>query len=249
MTALPGPRSLGRAAQSYARRAGALVTGALRLPGRVIALADEAEDLLARLQGTLGRVDGTVDHAAMTARRAGALLDDTAAVVTRTDLVLESTELTVARTQTVIGESARITTQAARTIATASAITDTCAVLVDRLAPAMEKAAPLLERFVTGLTEAEVDAAIAMVDELPVLARSLRESVVPILTTLDRVGPDLTELLQVSDDVRRAIVGIPGFGFFKKRGAEILEDEDEDDDEDEDEDDDEDSRVGSTPAG
>jgi hypothetical protein len=28
------------------------------------------------------------------------------------------------------------------------------------------------------------------------------------------------------DDVRRALIGIPGFTFFKKRGAEIIEEDD-----------------------
>jgi len=44
--------------------------------------------------------------------------------------------------------------------------------------------------------------------------------VLPILATLERVGPDVTELLNVTMDVRRAIVGIPGFKFFRRRGAE-----------------------------
>ncbi|MDT7743218.1 MAG: hypothetical protein QOE59_2296, partial [Actinomycetota bacterium] len=62
------------------------------------------------------------------------------------------------------------------------------------------------------------------VDELPALAHHLSHDILPILETLDRVGPDLSELLDVTKDLRRAIDGIPGFSFLKRRG-ESKEDE------------------------
>ena len=34
----------------------------------------------------------------------------------------------------------------------------------------------------------------------------------PILATLDRVGPDIHDLLEVTRDLRLAIAGIPGLG-------------------------------------
>jgi hypothetical protein len=85
----------------------------------------------------------------------------------------------------------------------------------------------LLEKFAERLSPAEVEAAIRLVDELPTLTRSLREDVMPILGTLDRVGPDINELLHVMDDVRQAILGVPGFVFFKRRGEERIEEEDD----------------------
>jgi hypothetical protein len=42
----------------------------------------------------------------------------------------------------------------------------------------------------------------------------------PILATLDRVGPDVHELLDVLKDVRLAIQGIPGFARLRRRGEE-----------------------------
>jgi len=41
----------------------------------------------------------------------------------------------------------------------------------------------------------------------------------PMLATLDRVGPDMHELLNVVKDLRHAIDGIPGLGYFRRRGA------------------------------
>jgi hypothetical protein len=42
----------------------------------------------------------------------------------------------------------------------------------------------------------------------------------PILATLDRVGPDVHELLDVLKDVRQALLGVPGFKMLRRRGAE-----------------------------
>ena len=40
----------------------------------------------------------------------------------------------------------------------------------------------------------------------------------PILATLDRVGPDVHELLEQLKQVRQAIQGIPGLRYFSRRG-------------------------------
>ena len=45
-------------------------------------------------------------------------------------------------------------------------------------------------------------------------------SILPILATLDRVGPDVHELLDVLKEVRQAINGVPGFAFLRKRGSD-----------------------------
>ena len=82
-------------------------------------------------------------------------------------------------------------------------------------------------RFVDDLAPEEIDAAIKLVDELPALAHHMSTDILPILETLDRVGPDLHELLDVTKDLRSAIDGVPGFSFLKKRG-EAKSDDDED---------------------
>jgi methyl-accepting chemotaxis protein len=78
---------------------------------------------------------------------------------------------------------------------------------------------PML-RFVTELSAHEIEAAIRLVDELPRLAQHMTEDIMPILGTLDRVGPDIHELLDVAKDVRQAIQGIPGFEYLRRRGEE-----------------------------
>jgi hypothetical protein len=40
----------------------------------------------------------------------------------------------------------------------------------------------------------------------------------PILGTLDRVGPDINELLLVVKDLRKAVDGLPGMSMLRRRG-------------------------------
>lgn len=81
-------------------------------------------------------------------------------------------------------------------------------------------AARPLMRFVEEVSALEVNAAIKLIDELPRLAGHVSDDVLPILATLDRVGPDIHELLNVANDVRQAIVGIPGFEYLRRRGED-----------------------------
>ncbi|HUR55249.1 MAG TPA: hypothetical protein VMZ71_14035 [Gemmataceae bacterium] len=120
-------------------------------------------------------------------------------------------------------EAAASVLRVSRVLDVTDTLTHDASAMVAQVQPEMQKVLPLLERFADGLSPAEVDAAIALVDELPMLTRSLREDIMPILSTLDRVGPDINEMLHVMDDVRAAVIGIPGFAFFKKRGVEIIE--------------------------
>jgi hypothetical protein len=154
-----------------------------------------------RASTALGRVEGLNDQAAATVHGAAELVGETRAVLDRAAEITDGAERAVAEAQ--------------RTAGAADA-------LLRRYEPMALKAAPLAEKFIDSLSEEEVDAAIRLVDELPRLTEHLRHDILPILSTLDRVGPDINELLKVTYDVRRAILGIPGFGFFKKRGEEIL---------------------------
>jgi hypothetical protein len=99
--------------------------------------------------------------------------------------------------------------------------------MLRQIEPGLQKVLPLLEKFAERLSPAEIKVAIKLVDELRALGTSRREDVMPILGTLDKVGPDNNELLHVMDDVRQVIFGVPGFGFFRRRGEERIEEEDD----------------------
>ena len=157
-----------------------------------------------------GRVLDLLGAAESVVRRA----DD---LVSRTERVLDETEALVARARAVTGAAEGVTADVAR-------IARTSRELADDYAPLARKAHPLAQRFVDELSPQEVDAAVELVDRLPVLTRHLIEDVLPILSTLDRVGPDIHQLLEVTNDLRQAIIGIPGFTWMRRRGEEKDED-------------------------
>jgi hypothetical protein len=98
--------------------------------------------------------------------------------------------------------------------------------LLERYADTLRKAAPLAQRFVDELTPEEVTAAIRMVDALPALRAHLVDDVMPLLRKLDQVGPDLHNLLAVTQDLHLAIIGLPGLKMLRRRGEErVAEDE------------------------
>lgn len=145
--------------------------------------------------------------------RAGGLLDQTEALLARAGRLLDSVERTVAA----VDDATR---RADAVIARADASTTSVARLVDEYAPLAERTAPLARQFVDELSDHEVHAAIKLIDHLPVLTVHMEQDVLPILATLDRVGPDLHELLEVTRDLRQAIIGVPGFAFFRRRGED-----------------------------
>lgn len=51
------------------------------------------------------------------------------------------------------------------------------------------------------------------------------EGLVPVLKQVDKLGPDVAELLRVTDEVRRAVLGIPGVGMIWRRGQSAPESE------------------------
>jgi hypothetical protein len=49
------------------------------------------------------------------------------------------------------------------------------------------------------------------------------DGLVPVLRQVDKLGPDVAELLRVTDEVRRAVLGIPGVGMIWRRGQSAPE--------------------------
>lgn len=64
-------------------------------------------------------------------------------------------------------------------------------------------------------TSASAGELVGQVAETSVSARAL----------LNQIGPDVHELLGVTRDVQQAIVGLPGFAMFRRRGEERVEED------------------------
>ncbi|WP_460957871.1 hypothetical protein [Parasphingorhabdus pacifica] len=188
------------------------------LPGRVIGLVDEVETLLTRVNAVVDRADELIERTAGSVTEAEGLISRTREVAeSAAGTVQEAVRIAGAAHELVVDASG-VCREASGTVEQAQKTAATADGLLATYAPIAQRAAPMAERFVEELSPKEVDAAIRLVDELPVLTEHVLTDILPILGTLDRVGPEIHELLEVTHDVRRAIVGIPGFQFFRRRG-------------------------------
>ncbi|WP_090011662.1 hypothetical protein [Lentzea albidocapillata] len=174
------------------------------VPARVLSLLGEVEQLVRKVNGTIDSVDGIV-------ARAGELVDRTADVVADAEKAVDEVRAITASASDVAGRAGLVVTTAGHTAHTVNE-------LIAMYEPLAKQAQPLAKRFVDELSPHEVEAAIKLVDELPVLTEHLISDILPILATLDRVGPEVHQLLEVTSDMRQAILGIPGFAFMRRRG-------------------------------
>jgi hypothetical protein len=229
---LPSPSALldlGRyAAGQMLESAAALAT----VPVRVLGVLGQTELLVSRVTVMAEQAETMVSRITMIAEQAEAL-------VQRVTLVAAEAEATVADARAIVTDAASITGAAGAVVADAAAITGAASAAVGRVevataeatelldgyAPTLRDAAPLAARFVAELSPEEVTAAIRMIDELPKLREHLTDDVMPLLGKLDQVGPDLHKLLEVTEDLRLAIAGLPGLKMFRRRGEERNADE------------------------
>ena len=190
---LPGPAAvLGGAAAA----AGAVET-AISLVPRAAAAMTRVESLLDRLEAVTDRADLLVE---------------------RTDKVVDAAELTTVRAQKTLDAADVVTREAGRRTDAAAGVLDRLDSALVQWEPTLRRLAPQAKRFAEQLAEHEVDAAISLVDRMPVLLEHVETDVLPMLSKLDRVGPDLHELLEVVEDLRRVVTGLPGIGLLRKRG-------------------------------
>jgi len=196
-------------------------------------------DMIAGARAVMGWIDEAIGMVAALPERVSGLLDDVDVLVARITEVADRVEVIVGRIDPMLCDVSIVAESAATLVARANVVAENAAGLVARAgdvteeagttsrtaqelleayAPIAGKAAPLAKRFVDELSEAEVQAAIRLIDQLPLFTDHMETDIMPILATLDRVGPDVHELLDVLKEVRQAINGIPGFDYFRRRG-------------------------------
>jgi hypothetical protein len=151
-------------------------------------------------------------------------------IVQRADAVVTEVERTRQRTDQVIEQAAALTEQAAvlveRTATTADSadrVLGRTAALLDDFQPSLSRLAPLAEQLASTTSPAEVAAAVALIDHLPLLVASLETDILPILATLDTVGPDVRDLLDTTKEFNEILGSVPGLGRIKRRVEERQE--------------------------
>jgi ABC-type transporter Mla subunit MlaD len=168
-----------------------------------------------------------MDEAGAVTTGAARLVDEAGAVTAGAVRVLDGAGRATGAAEVLLADVTAATGAATAVVTQAEAAAAEAARLLAGYAPTLDKAAPLAARFVNDLTPDEVTSAIKMVDELPRLREHLVNDVMPLLGKLDQVGPDLHNLLAVTQDLHLAIVGLPGLKMLRRRGEErVAEDED-----------------------
>lgn len=238
---LPHPSTLVDLAISTAGKAVDTASAVASAPARLLRLLDSAEVLVVRVTTVIDAAERAIEDVQAITASAGLVVREAAESSSAAGTVIQQAAQTAVAAETLVGQAAQTATiaetavaQAAQAAVTAETligqVAQTAATAETAVAQAVRTAAtadelvsayePAARRFIEHLSAEEVEAAIRMVDELPKLAEHLRTDIMPILATLDRVGPDIHELLGVTRDLRQAIVGIPGFGMLRRRGEE-----------------------------
>ena len=211
MLSLPGPSAV----LSLAGRARSTAALLLGLPGRAIALVDRAEQLVDRVDALLAAVEAVAARAALVAAEAEAVAGRAGEVA--------------AGAGTVVVEAGRVARVAGtiaadrRGVVAATAETErSAAALVGGYEPTLRALQPTLTRLAETVDPREVEAMVALVDRLPRLLDSVDTDMLPLLSRLNQMAPDLHAVLDAVEDLRRVVAGLPGVGVLMRRGDEEL---------------------------
>ncbi|WP_153505652.1 hypothetical protein [Cumulibacter manganitolerans] len=187
-------------------RAAAVVASAEDLVERVHQLVDRIDLVAARATESVDRADAVLDQAARSVAQADGLVRAATASVTEVGPVIEQAGDAVARTHPILDGAASLT---ARTSA-----------LLDGLEPSLGRLRPTLDALAGSTSPDEVQAMVHLIDTTPALMEALRTDILPMLATLDTVGPDIRDLLMVSKELNEMLGSLPGMGRIKKRVEE-----------------------------
>jgi len=139
--------------------------------------------------------------------------------------LVERTEVTRSRADELVADLVPTTQRAVALLAALEPTAERASALLESMEPSLLKLQPTLERLAETTDPREVDAMVATIDHLPLLAAKLETDVIPVLDTLTTVAPDLHDLLDVSKELNLMLGKLPGMGRVKKRVDEQQESE------------------------
>lgn len=194
------------------------------IPGRAFAVLDGVEALLTRINGVVDRIEETLDRTDQVLADAEVAVREVAVISAAATAAVDNAGTVAAAAAEVVTRAQTVSGRAAEAVGVAAEAAATAAELLTAYEPALRRAAPMATHFIEQLSHEEVAAAVRLIDELPKLRQHLTADVMPILATLDRVGPDLHDLLDVTRDLKLAVAGIPGLAMLRRRGEKLNDD-------------------------
>lgn len=206
------------AVTAAATGAAQLVPRSVDLADRLSALLSRVEPLPARVEGLLESLDSLLDGVELLLVRVETLVDQVSETAQDASRIVTQSAVVAGSAEELVGTAGLVTTKADRVVEGGSGLLNRTDHLLSGASPVIESVLPLARRLVDSLEPVEVEAAVALLDRLPVVLAHLDDDVLPLLLTLDRVGPDVHEILSVVDDLRDMLAGLPGVGLLKKLG-------------------------------
>jgi hypothetical protein len=227
---VPGPRDV----LSALERGGDQVEALMGAVPRMLALLAQAEVLVARADGVIDRVEAVAEAAAAEVARVGTVVDDAKVQIDRVGTVVDDAKVQIDRVGTVVDDAkvqidrvGAVADGAQERIDSVGTVVDGAAVqvgraasLMDVLEPPLTTLQPTLQTLADTTHPDEVAALVQLIDHLPQLTLQVERDVLPVLTTLGSVAPDVHELLNVSRELNEILGKIPGVGRLKRRVEE-----------------------------
>lgn len=214
-----------------------------RTVASIVGIVDAADGVVGRVDrtvdaadGVVGRVDRTVDAANGVVVRVDATVNSADGVVARVDLTVDSADVLVSAAGGLVARVVPMLDLAESALAPVRPVVE--ALLVDaELDPELarlvagrilevlvyaDKTITLLEpitaEVLASVDPDEIKAVIQFIDHLPALGEMLESDVIPVLSSLDTVAPEVHQILDVAQQCLEAVAGIPGFQLLRRRG-------------------------------
>ena len=191
----------------------------MHLPGPrdLAALVSLVERGSEQLAGLLPRAIDLLGGAERLLRDGSALIDRIETTRVDAQALVERTEVTRSRADELVISLEPTTRRAGELLASLEPTAERATALLEAMEPSLLKLQPTLERLAETTDPREIDAMVAMIDQLPLLAVKLETDVIPVLNTLTSVSPDLHDLLDVSRELNLMLGKLPGMGRVKQR--------------------------------
>ena len=197
----------------------------MRLPGPrdLVAFVSLVERSSEQLVALLPRTIELLGNAERLLRDGSALVDRIETTRLEAQALVERTEVTRDRADELVTGLEPTTRRAVALLAALEPTAERAVALLESMEPSLLKLQPTLERLAETTDPREVDALVAMLDQLPLLAAKVETDVIPVLNTLTTVSPDLHDLLDVSRELNLMLAKLPGMDRVKRRVDEQQE--------------------------
>jgi ABC-type transporter Mla subunit MlaD len=176
-----------------------------------------------QLVALLPRTTELLGNAERLLRDGSALVDRIETTRLEAQALVERTEVTRDRADELVTGLEPTTRRAVALLAALEPTAERAVALLESMEPSLLKLQPTLERLAETTDPREVDALVAMLDQLPLLAAKVETDVIPVLNTLTTVSPDLHDLLDVSRELNLMLAKLPGMDRVKRRVDEQQE--------------------------